>query len=242
MAKLSAEKISEELRKKDFELVNCDGYENLTSFITVKCPKGHITQTNLKSFRHESYQCPECDKSIDFSNPTEVPDKGDKYRVIAFDQATEHFGLSIFDDGKLIYYKLFVFTGSAINRMVKIRKMIDELVIKQWKPDYIVFEDIQYQNGYITFKTLAMLLGVVHEVCQANDIPFECVSPNVWRKYAGTCGKTRQEEKMLSIAVVKEKYNVSVTDDVAEAILIGRYGAAHHYAEAPMLFGKKKTS
>ena len=242
MAKLSAEKINEELNKKGFELVDGSNYENLMSFITIKCPKGHITQTNLKSFRHDSYQCPECDKGIDFVNPEGIPDKGNKYRVIAFDQATEHFGLSIFDDGKLVYYKLFVFTGSVINRIVKIRKTIDEIVIKQWKPDYIVFEDIQYQNGYITFKTLAMLLGVVHEVCQANDIQFECVSPNVWRKYSGTCGKTRQEEKKLSIAVVKEKYNVSVTDDVAEAILIGRYGAANHYAEAPLLFGKKKTS
>lgn len=242
MAKLSAEKINEELNKKGFELVDGSNYENLMSFITIKCPKGHITQTNLKSFRHDSYQCPECDKGIDFVNPEGIPNKENKYRVIAFDQATEHFGLSIFDDGKLVYYKLFVFTGSVINRIVKIRKTIDEIVIKQWKPDYIVFEDIQYQNGYITFKTLAMLLGVVHEVCQANDIPFECVSPNVWRKYSGTCGKTRQEEKKLSIAVVKEKYNVSVTDDVAEAILIGRYGAANHYAEAPLLFGKKKTS
>lgn len=131
MAKLSAEKINEELQKKNFELVDCSEYENLNSFITVKCPKGHITQTNLKSFRHDSYQCPECDKNIDFSNPTDVPDKENHYRVIAFDQATEKFGLSIFDDGKLIYYKLFVFAGSAINRMVKIRKMIDELVIKQ---------------------------------------------------------------------------------------------------------------
>ena len=242
MAKLSAEKINEELNKKGFELVDGSNYENLMSFITIKCPKGHITQTNLKSFRHDSYQCPECDKGIDFVNPEGIPDKGNKYRVIAFDQATEHFGLSIFDDGKLVYYKLFVFTGSVINRIVKIRKTIDEIVIKQWKPDYIVFEDIQYQNGYITFKTLAMLLGVVHEVCQANDVPFECVSPNVWRKYSGICGKTRQEEKKLSIAVVKEKYNVSVTDDVAEAILIGRYGATNHYAEAPLLFGKKKTS
>lgn len=239
MAKLSIEQIKGELAKKNFTLIDATGYENLESFITIQCPKQHITQTNLKSFRHDSYKCPCCDKAIDFINPSDVPQKGKKYRLIAFDQATQKFGLSIFDDGELVYYKLFTFSGSAVNRMVKIRKIIDEIVIKQWKPDYIVFEDIQgQQNGYITFKTLAMLLGVVSEVCQANDVPYECVSPNVWRKYAGTCGKTREEEKILSIAVVKNKYNIKVTDDVAEAILIGRYGCAMHYDVGKIAFGK----
>jgi hypothetical protein len=45
--------------------------------------------------------------------------------------------------------------------------------------DFIVMEDIQYQNGLITFKILAMLLGIVEEVCGENNIPYEVVSPNV---------------------------------------------------------------
>jgi hypothetical protein len=36
---------------------------------------------------------------------------------------------------------------------------------------------------------------------------------------------------MLSVAMVKEKYNIKVSDDVAEAILIGRYGAMMHKRE-----------
>ena len=47
------------------------------------------------------------------------------------------------------------------------------------QPDYIVMEDIQYQNGVITFKVLAMLLGLVQTCCAEKDIPFEVVSPNV---------------------------------------------------------------
>lgn len=99
-------------------------------------------------------------------------------------------------------------------------------------------EDIQYQNGIITFKVLAMLLGVVQTICSDKNVPFEVVSPNVWRKYAGTNGKNRQEEKLLSIAAVKEKYNISVSDDVAEAILIGRYGAMKHKRQVKMAFGQ----
>lgn len=41
-------------------------------------------------------------------------------------------------------------------------------------------EDIQYQqNGILTFKVLAMLLGVTETACAEKDIPFEVVSPNV---------------------------------------------------------------
>ena len=45
---------------------------------------------------------------------------------------------------------------------------------------------------------------------------------------------------MLSIAAVQQKYGVKVSDDVAEAILIGRYGAMAHQPEIKMAFGKKK--
>lgn len=47
---------------------------------------------------------------------------------------------------------------------------------------------------------------------------------------------------MLSIAAVQQKYGVKVSDDVAEAILIGRYGSMAHQAEVKMAFGKKKQN
>ena len=40
-------------------------------------------------------------------------------------------------------------------------------------------EDIQYQNGILTFKVLAMLLGVVQTACERLNVPFEVVAPNV---------------------------------------------------------------
>lgn len=43
---------------------------------------------------------------------------------------------------------------------------------------------------------------------------------------------------MLSVAMVKEKYDIKVNDDVAEAILIGRYGAMRHKPQLQKAFGK----
>lgn len=51
--------------------------------------------------------------------------------------------------------------------------------------------------------------------------------------------ENRKEEKILSVSVVKNKYNINVSDDVAEAILIGQYGSRVHKKEYKMAFGKK---
>lgn len=121
------------------------------------------------------------------------------------------------------------------NRLAKIRALLVDTIIKQWCPDLIVMEDIQQQHGAIlTYKILAMLLGVIQETCAEKGVEFDVVSPNVWRKYAGTAGKTRQEEKKLSVALVQQKYHITVSDDVAEAILIGQYGCRTHQ---PLAFG-----
>jgi len=138
-----------------------------------------------------------------------------------------------------VFFSLYTFSGNVNSRLVQIRKFVRDIVIKQWQPDYIVMEDIQYQYGAVlTYKILAMLLGILEVECTDAGIQYEVVSPNVWRKYAGTAGKTRLQEKQLSVGVVKEKYGVRVNDDVAEAILIGRYGAKMHNSEIKLAFGK----
>lgn len=232
MARLTHQQITDEIQKLGYELVDDSKYTSMQSRIVIRCPKGHLIETCLADFRRPSFTCPICDKDVDFINPKDVPAKNDAYRVIAFDQATEKFGLSIFDNGELVFYRLFTFSGELVARLSKIHKLVEEIIIPQWQPDYIVMEDIQYQsNGILTFKVLAMLLGVIQTSCAEHNVPFEAVSPNVWRKYAGTNGANRREEKMLSVAMVKEKYNIKVTDDVAEAILIGRYGTMMHKKE-----------
>ena len=94
MAKLSTAKISEELAAKNFTLVDDSNYATLNSPIIIQCDKGHKIEVSMADFRRPSFTCPCCDKSINFINPKMVPQKSG-YRVIAFDQATEHFGLSI---------------------------------------------------------------------------------------------------------------------------------------------------
>ena len=239
MAKLTHQQIADEVFAQGYELVDDSKYTSLNSNIIIRCPQGHLIETSLANFRRPSFTCPVCDKDVKFVNPTIVPKKTG-FRVIAFDQATENFGLSIFDDNQLVFYSLYTFSGDVVSRLTKIKKFIAEIVLPLWQPDYVVMEDIQYQYGAVlTYKILAMLLGVIEVACNEANVKYEVVSPNVWRKYAGTAGKSRREEKMLSVALVKEKYGVKVSDDVAEAIMIGRYGAMNHKPEIKMAFGKR---
>lgn len=239
MAKLSKDQIQAEVEEKGYKLLNADGYSNMNSIIVVQCAKGHTIEVSMADFRRASFECPVCGSDVNFHNPITVPQKTGT-RVIGFDQATEKFGLSIWDDGKLVFFNLYTFSGTLNQRLVKIKKLLEDVVIKEWQPDYIVCEDIQYQYGAVlTYKVLAMLLGIIEVTCTEHNIQYEVVSPNVWRKFAGTCGKTRQEEKKLSIATVRQKFNVNVTDDVAEAILIGNYGAKVYKVDVGMAFGHK---
>lgn len=229
MAALNSQQIAAEVNGKGFTLTDASQYKNLSSSISVRCSKGHLFNTTMNEVRAVSFCCPQCESRIGTKISKTVPPKQPGVRrIIAFDQATENFGLSIFDNGELVFCQLYRFSGDVMSRIVKIRKFLQDIVIKEWKPDRIMMEDIQFQagqygQGVLTFKILAMLFGVIQELMKESNVLYEAVSPNVWRKYAGTCGKTRQEEKTLSKALVKKIYGIDVTDDVAESILIGRY-------------------
>lgn len=130
MGRLSIDDIQAEVEKKGYKLIDAAGYANMQSIIKVQCPHSHICSTSLAIFRAASFSCPECDKNIKFHNPTSVPKKSG-YRVIAFDQATEHFGLSVFDAGELVFFNLYTFTGNVTSRLVQIRKFVRDIVIKE---------------------------------------------------------------------------------------------------------------
>lgn len=235
---LSKDQRKELIQSKGFVLVDDSGYKNMDSKILVRCPHGHEFTTSIAAVKHVSFECPKCNHEIVYDAKGVPPKEPGIFRVIAFDQATEHFGLSVFDSGKLVYYSLYTFTGTLDVRLVSITKLIRDIVLKLWEPDFICFEDIQYeQKGILTFKVLAQLIGIITVLCKEKNIPYEIVSPNVWRKYCGTAGKNRREEKLLSVAKVKEGYNITVGDDVAEAILIGRYAVKMHSPNYKIAFG-----
>jgi hypothetical protein len=70
-----------------------------------------------------------------------------------------------------------------------------------------------------------MLLGVIVISLEHHEIPYEVVSSKIWRADFLVKGRSRDEQKSHAIQIVKDMYNLEVSDDAAEAILIGKYGS-----------------
>jgi Holliday junction resolvasome RuvABC endonuclease subunit len=229
MAKLSEEKVIDEIESKGFSVLELENYETIRSPILIKCQNNHILETNLFSFRKESFRCPKCDGGeVKF---TAVPPEKSGYRILALDNATEKMGISIYDNGKLVYYHLLTFSGNFDSRITKIFEVVTTVMISNWQPDYIVMEDIQYQNNYQTYKKLAMLLGVLTVAAKSAKIDYRIIAPVQWRSHYQITGK-RDDIKAKAVKLVNTMYNINVIDDVAEAILIGHYIADIKYQES----------
>lgn len=223
--RLKNEEIISILAQKGLKCLNLDDYKNMDTVLQLECNNGHKIEASLKTVRNTHFQCLVCEGQNSSSaklNLVAPPEKAG-YRIVALDNATEKAGVSIFDDGKLVYYTLIQLHGETIQRLAQNRKILEEVIIQQWKPDLIVFEDIQYQNNIYTFKVLAMLLGSSVVAAQLAGIKYETVLSKVWREHYCVTGRTRVQQKAQSIQKVKEMYGINVGDDEAEAILLGKY-------------------
>jgi len=94
-------------------------------------------------------------------------------------------------------------------------------IIDEHKPDFIVFEDTQFQKSYLTFKELSQLQGVLMAHLFDINIGFEIVPPSTWKSFNKIKGRKRIEQKANTIQMVKDKYNLDLSEDICDAIGIG---------------------
>ena len=223
---LSKKEIEATILAKGFEPVSIDSYKNLSSLLEVRCEHGHQFFADMKSIRKDNFVCPQCvgTQSSNLNEKHSLPAKTG-FRIIALDQASQKIGISVFDDGKLVYYHFVEVTGSLPVRLAKIYKFMVEVVIHQWTPNYLVFEDIQYQDNALTHKTLGMVMGVVILAAEHAQIEHTEVLNKVWQSEFNIGGTVRFAQKANVVKRVKEYYDLDVSDDVADAILLGKYAA-----------------
>lgn len=173
--------------------------------------------------------------------------------IIGLDQSTSSTGLSVFDDGELIYYELIemkkttskkitdmvlkeeenlyqvtipeIIYKNILNRICIISDRI-ECIIDKYKPDVVYIEDIFSSQNIQSEFSLARLQGFVLHTCHKKSIPVEIVAENTWINYWGKYDKKvkRPERKKDIMRKVNEWYNLSlIVNDVSDAIAIGRY-------------------
>ena len=227
----------DDIRKAAIEhnwILLSEEYKNLDSELIFRCDEGHKIYLPYKKVR-DKWECPICKQNqyYNFSNEI-IPKKKSIQRIIGLDQATHITGYSIFDDGELIYADIFEAEAEdEISRDIEIKNWVIQL-IQNWKPDVIAMEGIQLQQfnnkmiGVTTYQTLARLQGILMAACHEQKIEYIVVPPATWRAHCQVKGRTRADRKRSMQMKVKEWFDITVSDDVADAIGIGKYTNDKH--------------
>lgn len=234
MSKITIESINETLQEFGWKCTSTE-YKNLDSELNFECDEGHLVCSCWKKIRTKR-ECPVCKKNEYKKEVLKVqPKKKGVVRVLAIDQATHTCGWSVFDGQELIRYGTFTTNQSdEIARDSTIKNWLISM-IENWKPDCVALEGIQFQEeasgqkmGVTVFQALARLQGILMETCYCLKVPYNVYSTNTWRNHCGVKGRYRTDKKRSMQLIAKKEYDITVTDDEADAIGIGKYVADLH--------------
>lgn len=232
MARITLDSIREELAADNWKLLSPE-YKNLDGDLVFECNEGHTVYSNWKRIRSRR-ECPIC-RDNQFKKDMKVAPKGkDVFRTLALDQATHITGYALFDNDFLIKFGTFETNlEDEIARDNKLKSWMLQM-IEVWQPDRVLLEDIQYQDkiegrtgNIVVYKALAHLQGILMEALFEKKIPYEIVHQATWRSSCGVKGKYRSDKKASARRLIKEWYDVNVTEDEADAICIGKHGTMH---------------
>lgn len=148
--------------------------------------------------------------------------------IAGIDGSSNLTGISIFRDGQYIEHTLVDChkIKDAEERLKKMACSICEYLDK-FAVDKIIMEKSVLKTNIAVVQLLSMLSGAVMLYAAQHNIEFENPVPTEWRKRIGleqSKNVKREVLKQEAIFAVKREYGLSVTDDIAEAILIGRSG------------------
>lgn len=242
MAKIKIEDVRAAIEAQNWKLIT-EKYENLETEMEFECNEGHRIYAPWKKLRSK-IECPICKQNIYKSTEAKVVSKkkGEK-RILALDQATKISGYSIYDGAQLIKYGTHAAYGDKQEeKLSDIRGWLINM-INIWQPDFIGLEGIQFQEnlqggqrmGVTTFEALARLQGVIMVTCKEMEVPFEIYPTNTWRQGCGVKGKTRSEKKRSMQKLAKEWFDITVTEDEADAIGIGKH-TANQFGKTAKIF------
>lgn len=231
MSKIKIEDIQKEISAFNWKVLSTE-YKNLNEEMVFECSEGHKVYSSWGKIRKKLI-CPVCEKNIYKYKENKVVQKKAKVRrILALDQATHITGWSIYDGNQLIKSGIFeTRQENEIKRDLALKEWLINMIYL-WQPDYIGLEDIQLQQfkknndniiGVQTFKTLAHLQGILMATLQELNINYGLCPPATWRSHCKVKGTTKTDKKRSMQLLVKEWFDISVSNDEADAIGIGKY-------------------
>lgn len=247
MAKILLSTIQEEAQNDGWQLIS-DKYQNLKTEMEWQCPERHRVILSYEKWRR-NHSCPVCELIAKEKSKNELklitPKSQGDYRILSLDQATKVTGWAIFQNGELIRHGIYETEGSEVARIDNVRNWVWNM-IDVWKIDYVQLEDIQLQEdkewsgndtrmSVTVYKVLAHLQGVLENLLYSNNIAYSIVYPATWRNFNKIKGKNKTDRKKNAQLLVKEKFDIIVPLDEAEAICIGLYACHSHSKSTEMV-------
>lgn len=161
--------------------------------------------------------------------------------IMGLDASTTSTGWAILKENELIDYGCIKPKGNDWReRLVNEGPELTE-IIEKYKPYKIYMENVPLKKagGLEILVILGAVQGFIYGITSAHNIPIEFCQPNVWRSavniYDGTREGTKRDIlKEKAIKMANKLYDLELVwngpkskktqDDIAESILIGRYG------------------
>ena len=170
-------------------------------------------------------------------------------KILSVDQA-RNGAWSIFDFEKkeLLRYGTFEYRSykyTFAQAVLNIERLINSL-IQEHQIDVVFIEGIQLRCNVKSYCALAQLQGVLINLFEKNQYSYFVVPPVAWQNYckakkeknrqAIEAAQGKKNSKMLSINFVKEKFDISTTNDnLADAICIGWYVCNNYQMQGDVL-------
>lgn len=155
-------------------------------------------------------------------------------RLCGIDSSTTATGISLFEDGEYIEYKLITIDKKKFpTKWDRLNPMLIEIskVLNEYKPDVIYQENSYKGNNVDNLKVLTNILGGIRFWSLENNCEYFQLLPSQWRSKLGLnkYEAERPELKNITMEFVKEKYNIEVPqDDVSDCICVGLAGLDYY--------------
>ena len=185
--------------------------------------------------------CPVCSQN-EYKNVTKSdvkPKEKGTHRILALDQSTHANGWSIYDNQELINYGVHHCTlEKPLDRIIDISEWLTSMIYL-WRPDEVGFEETNYnpKSNHNTFKLLSQLMGRLMLTAANHNCIVSTALISTWRAHWKIRGRSRRDKKKSAQYRVKEEFDISVNDDAAEAICIGKYLADTYQEEEKIVIG-----
>ena len=140
--------------------------------------------------------------------------------IFSIDSGIERTGYAIFKDKKYVTSAL-IKTSKKLKTEIRLREIYLKLVeiMKQYKPDVMVLEQLLFFKNQKTFIRVAQAKGIVMLLAAQNDIKVEFLTPLQIKQIVTGYG---QADKLAVQKMIKLTTNIDIKqDDEADAVACG---------------------